>query len=257
MSEEKISLNFRQMMVMLMAIPLLVIGSGIVLGLVTMPLKTEVVLVTPAIFPQATSLGEENLQLLLTPITAEDLVIGRLAKEFAVIRQKLGLSWKEYQALIIAEELLGIPHQVLAAVYRYESSCGKDPKMRQYDPYRVLAGKPEQLRALERICRRLGTDPKRQRCAAKGELGPFQILPLTFERHATDGNNDGRADPWNLEDSAATAAKYLEVLGYKTGTPWTAVARYNGGNYSRETTPQQYAEKVLRLAKVLGAPLKL
>lgn len=40
-------------------------------------------------------------------------------------------------------------------------------------------------------------------------VGPMQFIPSTWQRWATDGNGDRRADPQNLYDATAAAARYL------------------------------------------------
>ena len=40
-------------------------------------------------------------------------------------------------------------------------------------------------------------------------VGPMQFLPPTFDSWKVDGDNDGRFDPHDIDDAAATAAAYL------------------------------------------------
>ncbi|MEQ7847577.1 lytic murein transglycosylase [Nocardioides kribbensis] len=61
-------------------------------------------------------------------------------------------------------------------------------------------------------------------------VGPMQFLPSTWERWATDGDADGAADPRDLDDAAAAAARYLCASGadLDTGPSWSAaVLSYN------------------------------
>ena len=61
-------------------------------------------------------------------------------------------------------------------------------------------------------------------------VGPMQFLPSTWETWATDGDGDGRADPHDLDDAAAAAARYLCASGadVTTGEGWSsAVLTYN------------------------------
>ncbi|MBY6680724.1 lytic murein transglycosylase [Rhodococcus sp. BP-316] len=61
-------------------------------------------------------------------------------------------------------------------------------------------------------------------------VGPMQFLPATWKHYATDGNGDGRADPQNLFDSAATTGKYLCDGGLNMADPiqaTQAILRYN------------------------------
>jgi len=72
-------------------------------------------------------------------------------------------------------------------------------------------------------------------------VGPMQFLPETWSRYATDGDGDGHADALDLDDAAATAARYLCAGGgdLGTGVGWEkAVLSYN---HSREYVDAVYA----------------
>jgi membrane-bound lytic murein transglycosylase B len=61
-------------------------------------------------------------------------------------------------------------------------------------------------------------------------VGPMQFLPGTWDQWATDGDGDGVADPADLDDAAAAAARYLCASGadLATGPGWSAaVFSYN------------------------------
>lgn len=85
-----------------------------------------------------------------------------------------------------------------------------------------------------------------------GASGPFQFMPGTWEGYGVDGNNDGRTDINNMEDSAYSAGNLLKGLGvnknttlgtldqpYKPGTFLYAAAAYNWGigNVQMSTSP--------------------
>ena len=74
-------------------------------------------------------------------------------------------------------------------------------------------------------------------------VGPMQFIPSTWVDYATDGDGDGIADPFNIFDAAAAAAKYLcgagQDLRSRIGTV-RAVLTYN---YS-----DSYVATVLSLA---------
>ena len=65
--------------------------------------------------------------------------------------------------------------------------------------------------------------------------GPMQFLPSTWAAVAVDGDGDGRADPQNLYDAAATAASYLCRRGPDVSTDAgrrAAILTYNfSGSY--------------------------
>ncbi len=60
-------------------------------------------------------------------------------------------------------------------------------------------------------------------------VGPMQFIPTTWTVFAVDGNGDGVADPQNIYDAAASAAKYLCRAGDLTdpGNRQRAVLSYN------------------------------
>ena len=52
-----------------------------------------------------------------------------------------------------------------------------------------------------------------------GAFGNFQFMPSTIKNHAIDYNNDGSIDLKNIEDSFASAANYLNNLGWNDNIP--------------------------------------
>ncbi|MGH3731156.1 MAG: lytic transglycosylase domain-containing protein [Micromonosporaceae bacterium] len=61
-------------------------------------------------------------------------------------------------------------------------------------------------------------------------VGAMQFIPSTWGRWATDGDGDGRTDPFDIDDAALAAARYLCAGGkdLATGEGWTgAILSYN------------------------------
>ncbi|WP_426226616.1 lytic transglycosylase domain-containing protein [Pseudarthrobacter sp. DSP2-3-2b1] len=61
-------------------------------------------------------------------------------------------------------------------------------------------------------------------------VGPMQFIPSTWRLAGRDGNGDGRADPFNIDDAALSAAGYLCARGgdLTTANGWNrAVYAYN------------------------------
>jgi membrane-bound lytic murein transglycosylase B len=83
-------------------------------------------------------------------------------------------------------------------------------------------------------------------------VGPMQFIPSTWRRWATDGNGDGVADPNNIYDAAATAARYLCASG-----PMQSDDDMTRG-FLRYNDSAAYAATVLGFAKDYAAlPLNL
>lgn len=74
-------------------------------------------------------------------------------------------------------------------------------------------------------------------------VGPMQFIPSTWKIAGQDGNRDGTADPFNIDDAALSAAGYLCARGgdLTTASGWTrAIYGY--------CQSESYVEKVRSLA---------
>lgn len=83
-------------------------------------------------------------------------------------------------------------------------------------------------------------------------VGPMQFLRSSFDRWATDGDGDGTADPLDLDDAAATTARYLCASGQDlaTGVGWAAaVFSYN---HSQAYVDDVYAAATTYAARAAG-----
>ncbi|HEX6075298.1 MAG TPA: lytic murein transglycosylase [Micromonosporaceae bacterium] len=61
-------------------------------------------------------------------------------------------------------------------------------------------------------------------------VGPMQFIPTTWQRWATDGDGDGRSDPFDIDDAALAAGRYLCAGGRNLSTGdgwWNAILSYN------------------------------
>lgn len=83
-------------------------------------------------------------------------------------------------------------------------------------------------------------------------VGPMQFLPPTFAAWAVDGDNDGTADPHDLDDAAATTAHYLCGPEGRLVDERAALRRYNPDAAYIETV-LQWATRY-RSASPLAAP---
>ncbi|MHC6594364.1 lytic transglycosylase domain-containing protein [Arthrobacter sp. C152] len=76
-------------------------------------------------------------------------------------------------------------------------------------------------------------------------VGPMQFIPSTWRLAGRDGNGDGTADPFNIDDAALSAATYLCAHGrdLTTARGWTdAIYSYNQSDaYIRQVRSQAAA----------------
>ena len=76
-------------------------------------------------------------------------------------------------------------------------------------------------------------------------VGPMQFIPTTWQLAGRDGNGDGTADPFNIDDAALSAAAYLCANGrdLSTAQGWTdAIYSYNQSDpYIRQVRTQATA----------------
>ena len=76
-------------------------------------------------------------------------------------------------------------------------------------------------------------------------VGPMQFIPSTWQLAGRDGNGDGTADPFNIDDAALSAATYLCAHGrdLTTAQGWTdAIYSYNQSDpYIRQVRAQATA----------------
>ncbi|HJQ43512.1 MAG TPA: lytic murein transglycosylase [Jatrophihabitantaceae bacterium] len=74
-------------------------------------------------------------------------------------------------------------------------------------------------------------------------VGPMQFIPSTWALYGTDGDGDGVANPFDVNDAALTAARYLCAAGGDLRTHAGQVAAVLAYNHSDE-----YVAQVLALA---------
>lgn len=72
-----------------------------------------------------------------------------------------------------------------------------------------------ELAALIQFSEKLGIDPVGINGSFAGALGPAQFIPTSWVRFGVDGNNDGKIDPFEMDDCIASVANYLKLAGWK------------------------------------------
>jgi lytic murein transglycosylase len=128
----------------------------------------------------------------------------------------------------------GVPGPVLVAFWGLETDFGK--VMGNMETMRSLATlsfdcrRPEEFReqliyAL-RVIERGDLSPQEMRGPAHGEVGQFQFQPKNYYEHAVDFDGDGRRDLIrSAPDSLASAANYLQSIGWRPNQPWLEQVR--------------------------------
>lgn len=85
-------------------------------------------------------------------------------------------------------------------------------------------------------------------------VGPMQFLPGTFTGAATDGDADGTLNPHDLDDAAATAARYLCGSDGRVDDEREALRRYNASSaYAIDVLA--YADGLAGAASGAGGPI--
>ena len=78
-------------------------------------------------------------------------------------------------------------------------------------------------------------------------VGPMQFIPSTWRENAIDADNNGVADPNDIDDATLTAASYLCKNGRDLSKPdawWDAILTYNA--------VRPYAQRVFDAANLYG-----
>ncbi len=178
----------------------------------------------------------------------------------------------------------GVPANLVAAIIYIESGCGQNtgretilprlarlamanapdnleenverasdddaPKVRARAKYLEDTFYPE-VRATFTIAERMGLDPLDIRGSGSGAFGNPQFLPTSYLEHGVDADGDGKVSLYDMNDAAASCAKYLVAHGWQSGL---SVPRQRNviWEYNHSTA---YIDAVLTLAKrVDGAP---
>jgi lytic murein transglycosylase len=132
------------------------------------------------------------------------------------------------------EQQYGVPGPVLVAFWGLETDFGK--VMGNMETLRSLATlsfdcrRPdefrEQLIYALKVIERGDLSPPEMRGPAHGEVGQFQFQPKNYFQYAVDFDGDGKRDLIrSAPDSLASAANYLQSIGWQAGQPWIQQVR--------------------------------
>ena len=132
------------------------------------------------------------------------------------------------------QQKYGVPGPVLVGFWGLETDFGK--VMGNMETLRSLATlaydcrRPdeftEQLLDALRVIQRGDLSPVEMRGPWAGEVGQFQFVPSVYWKYAVDFDGSGRRDLiHNTPDALASAANYLDGLGWQPGQPWLEEVR--------------------------------
>jgi len=177
----------------------------------------------------------------------------------------------------------GVPPNLVAAIIYIESGCGQNtgreiilPRLARLamanapdnldanverqddaDAARVRARAkyledtfyPE-VRATFTIAERMGLEPLDIRGSGGGAFGNPQFLPTSYLEHGVDADGDGKVSLYDMNDAAASCAKYLVAHGWQPGLS-TPRLRNVIWEYNHSTA---YIDAVLGLANRVDGP---
>jgi lytic murein transglycosylase len=132
------------------------------------------------------------------------------------------------------EQEFGVPAPVIVAFWGLETdfgaNAGKLPTLRSLATLAYDCRRPElfrdELKAALRIIERGDLSPADMVGSWAGELGQVQFLPRHYLTHAVDYDGDGHANLIKSRpDALASAARFLQFLGWKRGEPWIEEVR--------------------------------
>src|SRR5512143_733339 len=132
------------------------------------------------------------------------------------------------------QQKYGVPGPVLVGFWGLETDFGK--VMGNIDTLRSLATlafdcrRPdefrEQLMDALRVIQRGDLSPSEMRGPWAGEVGQFQFVPSVYYKYAVDFDGDGTRNLIsNTSDALASAANYLDGLGWQPNQPWIEEVR--------------------------------
>jgi len=179
----------------------------------------------------------------------------RMLQSAASVRAARLCRARHADAFAAAEAREGVPASVVAAIVHVESSCGRatggdtvlyrlarlamanepanlaanvhrhagdppDPKIA--DEVRARAKYLEdtfypEVRGLFTIAEQQNLDPLAVEGSAAGAFGFPQFLPTSYLRYGVDGDGDGRVSLYDMNDAAASCARFLAANGWHRG----------------------------------------
>ncbi|MEM5871794.1 MAG: lytic murein transglycosylase [Candidatus Aenigmatarchaeota archaeon] len=145
---------------------------------------------------------------------------------------------KKYENwLLKAEEKYGIKKEDLVALLKMESDLGDN--IGNYRVFNSLVSQYlqtsdekrksffyEELKAFINLNKKLRNDLMEYKGSFAGAVGPMQFMPSNLIKYGIDFDEDGRFDPYDMEDAIGSAANFLARHGYNEN-PLKALKAYN------------------------------
>jgi len=142
------------------------------------------------------------------------------------------------------------PATVGENVARIAGTCSSEPgvvaAVRARAKYLEDTFYPE-VRAAFTLADQLDVNPLDLRGSASGALGCPQFLPSSYLRYGVDGGGDGRIDPYDVADAAASCANFLTAHGWQANLS----ERARRGVLWQYNRSDAYVDTVLRLARAI------
>lgn len=147
--------------------------------------------------------------------------------------------WKEHQeTLLRAEEVYGVPPEIVLAIMGVETRFGRiTGNYRVLDALSTLGfDYPKradfflgQLGDYFRLARQEGVEPGVLKGSYAGAMGYGQFIPSSFLAYAVDFDGDKKRDIWgNPVDAIGSVANYFARHGWRAGEPIISGVLLNG-----------------------------
>ena len=143
------------------------------------------------------------------------------------IKKGITLYKKEKNTINLVEKKFSVEKELLLSLMGIETNFGKylgkmdivsSLATLSFDKRRSAFFTNELLILLKLIDKKI-IDPKILYGSWAGAFGNFQFMPSTIKNYALDFNNDKLIDLKSTEDSFASAANYLNKMGWKKNNP--------------------------------------
>lgn len=171
--------------------------------------------------------------------------------------------WRQNEkALARAEEVYGVPAEIIVAIIGVETFYGRNTgSHRVIDALATLGfdyppRQPffrQQLKEFLLLAREEQVDPLVLKGSYAGAMGLPQFMPSSFRAYAVDFDDDGHIDIWsNPTDAIGSAASYFKQHGWVSGAPVVARATVSGERHAEGLTTGLEPVKKLAELRELG-----